>query len=200
MSAFERRSRRRCHSTSLVARATMTANGSSHSGVLRQFDARQADDARAKTEVVRPNFRCVEIADWCYWNKRALRGVTRPRARRREVDGDRRRCRRVRARSSAVEFRAARSRRTRLRRARIFRFAKTTPRATGATARARTRRVRAPWTDESCPVVVRAQWRLGDGTHGERGEFRSSRGRDVEKSTRRSRGFERVTTHRARRY
>ena len=52
----------------------MTANGSSHSGVLRQFDARQADDARAKAEVVRPNFRCVEIADWCYWNKRALRG------------------------------------------------------------------------------------------------------------------------------
>lgn len=44
----------------------MTANGSSHSGVLRQFDARRADDARASAEVVRPNFRCVvEIANWC---------------------------------------------------------------------------------------------------------------------------------------
>lgn len=57
---------KRRHSTPLVARATMTANGSSHSGVLRQFDARRADDARASAEVVRPNFRCVvEIANWC---------------------------------------------------------------------------------------------------------------------------------------
>lgn len=63
---FERQSSRRRHSTSLVARATMTLNGSSHSGVLRQFDARRADDARTSAEVVRPNFRCVvEIANWC---------------------------------------------------------------------------------------------------------------------------------------